>query len=191
MTRYRHDESPHGSVYLSVDSSEKSPLGWISLSAHDCRLKGVIDEDSHELYDCVNEGLLLNRRTAVVHGLAPIDESGEVENEATEVVKSPKHAPRKESQEENIFAVDENVASVQQKPHFVHTNEEGNDDKTGTGMNKLKALKAKNRSEQFSERSVTAWPKAQGILSLIHYGKRSLSKLADTYEDKDRTIYHQ
>lgn len=114
VTRYRHDDSPHGSVFLSVDSSEETSLGWISLSAHDCKLKGVVDEDSHELYDCVNEGLLLDRRTAKVTTLPPIQEDAdEVEaksesrSNTMDVDRSKAEAPEENFDEDNE---DESIA---------------------------------------------------------------------------------
>jgi hypothetical protein len=105
-TRFRHDDSPHGSVFLTVDSTEQAVLGWISLSAHDCRLKGVVDEDSHELYDCVNEGLLLDRRTATVSELTPIQEADEeVENAAIDSMLRP--SPSKFQRQEENFDEDD------------------------------------------------------------------------------------
>ena len=144
VTRYRHDESPHGSVFLSVDSNEKSPLGWISLSAHDCKLKGVVDEDSHELYDCVNEGLLLDRRTAIIHALAPIEESEEVESGETSAIrKLPQHISGNILSEEGSSPNDDEIDSLQQQtPEYKSGIEKSRDDKAIDGMAKLKALKA-------------------------------------------------
>ncbi len=105
VTRYRHDDTPHGTVYIVAGPAEEESagagIGWIPLEAHDCKLRAVCDEDSTELYQTVKEGLLLDRRNATVTKLAPIkedDDDDEAEVEDAEGVT--RVASRRESRGE-------------------------------------------------------------------------------------------
>ncbi len=142
-TRFRHDDSPHGSVFLTVDSAEHTVLGWISLSAHDCRLKGVVDEDSHELYDCVNEGLLLDRQTATVTELPPIHEvDEEVDGASTHAAIRP--SPSKFQPQEQDFD-DDSKGGGDPLPESTLTKEEK--------AQKLQNLREKREREEEADMS--------------------------------------